>query len=547
MKFSTLAGNVGGGQQTPGFIGCGKSFLLSKKFLSAEGGFGRVVWMPSQLKSQMKEDLAIAAKRTQWPDLLDRMADETTGVDTKSILGFLKDKKHPALDMWDITAPSPDAQKADDARAALQGAPASVKETKPGPAQAVKSAAAAMAVVVEEPMEVPPVPGPQASLSESLRYIRAVAADLSRKATSGEADPRVLDAVKVVLASTAMLHALSGGAKPPSVKGSRESAPDIILPSKFTHVKEPFSGRVQAVTLGGSGTRTSSLVIGGEKVLPFRYMEGEPGNPPAIAMEVFDVPPEKYPQALRDYFGTMISDPAAMARHCVEKLGAQAISVRLDGCHPDKGDRSPQHAADAVSAVLKAVGVPLIVSGPAHFDKRNEVMKTIAAGFAGENLLLNWAETDNYKTIAGAAMGYGHCVAAQSPIDVNMAKQLNILLTTMGIKPDKIVIDPMTGALGYGLEYSYSVMERIRMGALSGDEMLAMPFVSAIGFETAKCKEANAEGKEFSMWGDVSTRGANLEISAAMALINAGANLLVMYYPEAVKTIASVIDKMRKR
>jgi hypothetical protein len=315
MKFSTLAGNVGGGQQTPGFIGCGKSFLLSKKFLSAEGGFGRVVWMPSQLKSQMKEDLAIAAKRTQWPDLLDRMADETTGVDTKSILGFLKDKKHPALDMWDITAPSPDAQKADDARAALQGAPASVKETKPGPAQAVKSAAAAMAVVVEEPMEVPPVPGPQASLSESLRYIRAVAADLSRKATSGEADPRVLDAVKVVLASTAMLHALSGGAKPPSVKGSRESAPDIILPSKFTHVKEPFSGRVQAVTLGGSGTRTSSLVIGGEKVLPFRYMEGEPGNPPAIAMEVFDVPPEKYPQALRDYFGTMISDPAAMARY----------------------------------------------------------------------------------------------------------------------------------------------------------------------------------------------------------------------------------------
>jgi len=177
----------------------------------------------------------------------------------------------------------------------------------------------------------------------------------------------------------------------------------------------------------------------------------------------------------------MISDPAAMARHCVEKLGARAISVRLDGCHPDKGDRSPKAAADTVAAVLAAVGVPLIVSGPAHFDKRNEVMKTIAAGFAGENLLLNWAETDNYKTIAGAAMGYGHCVAAQSPIDVNMAKQLNILLTTMGIKPDKIVIDPMTGALGYGLEYSYSVMERIRLGALGGDEMLAMPFVSAIG------------------------------------------------------------------
>jgi acetyl-CoA decarbonylase/synthase complex subunit delta len=276
-------------------------------------------------------------------------------------------------------------------------------------------------------------------------------------------------------------------------------------------------------------------------------MEGEAGNPPAIAMEVFDVPPEKYPQTLRDYFGAMLSDPAAMAGHCVEKLGARAISVRLDGCHPDKGDRSPQHAADAVSAVLKAVGVPVMVSGPAHFDKRNEVMKKIAADFAGENLLLNWAETDNYKTIAGAAMGYGHCVVAQSPIDVNMAKQLNILLTTMGIKPDKIVIDPMTGALGYGLEYSYSVMERIRLAALGGDDMLAMPFVSTIGFETAKCKEANASGPDFAAWGDAGKRGANLEISATMALINAGADLLIMYYPDAVQTIANVIEKMRKR
>ena len=545
MKFSTLAGNVGGGQQTPGFIGCGKSFLLSKKFLSAEGGFGRVVWMPSQLKTQMKEDLEVAAKRTQWPDLLERMADETTGVDTKNILAFLKEKKHPALDMWDITAPSSEAQKVDAARETAGGMPViKDKGPKTGPD---KPAPVQKAAVIEEPLEVPPTPGPQASLPESLAYIRAVMADLSRKAAAGGVDAQVFDAVKAVLASTTLLHGMSNGGKTSFAKGSQGSLPDIVLPARFTHAKELFSGQVLSVTLGGSGTRTSSLVIGGEKILPFRYMEGEAGNVPAIAMEVFDVPPEKYPQALRDYFGTMLSDSAAMARLCVEKLGARAISVRLDGCHPDKGDRSPQHAVDAVSKVLAAVGVPLIVSGPAHFDKRNEVMKKIAADFAGENLLLNWAETDNYKTIAGAAMGYGHCVVAQSPIDVNMAKQLNILLTTMGIKPDKIVVDPMTGALGYGLEYSYSVMERIRLGGLGGDDMLAMPFISTIGFETAKSKEAYAAGKEFSMWGDAAKRGANLEISAAMALINAGADLLIMYYPEAVETISSVIDKMKRR
>ncbi|HUI93039.1 MAG TPA: acetyl-CoA decarbonylase/synthase complex subunit alpha/beta [Chitinivibrionales bacterium] len=546
MKFSTLAGNVGGGQQTPGFIGCGKSFLLSKKFLAAEGGISRIVWMPSQLKAQMKEDLEIAAKRTQWPDLLDRIADETVGTDTAAIMAFLKARKHPALDMWDITQPGPEAQKVDASRESGKTGPGEPKAEASRPV-ADKRAPTRKQTHIREPVDIPPVPGPNASVDESLAYLRAVVADLSYKAASGPADPTLQDAVKSLLASAESLQGKSITREKDSSSEEVQAGPDIVLPTKFSHAKEAFSGKVVSVTLGGSGTRTSSLVLGGEGILPFRYAEGAAGAPPAIAMEVFDAPPEKYPTALRDHFGTMLSDPAAMARHCVEKLGAQAISVRLDGCHPDKGNRPAQHAADAVGAVLRAVGVPVIVSGPAHFDKRNEVMKKVAADFAGENLLLNWAETDNYKTIAGAAMGYGHCIVAQSPIDVNMAKQLAILLTTMGMKPEKIVIDPMTGALGYGLEYSYSVMERIRLAALSGDAMLGMPFISTIGFETAKCKEANASGKEFSMWGDASTRGANLEISAAMALINAGTNLLVMYYPEAVKTVKRIIDKMKNK
>ena len=127
--------------------------------------------------------------------------------------------------------------------------------------------------------------------------------------------------------------------------------------------------------------------------------------------------------------------------------------------------------------VLGAVGVPVIVTGCNHYEKNNAVMKHIASTFAGENLLLNWVETDNYKTIAAAAMAYGHCVVAQTPIDVNMCKQLNILLTTMGVQAEQIVVDPLTGALGYGLEYTYSVMERIRSSAFTGDPMLAMPMI----------------------------------------------------------------------
>jgi len=550
MKFSTLAGNVGGGQQTPGFIGCGKSFLASKKFLSAEGGFGRIVWMPSQLKVQMKEDLELAAGRTKWPDLLDKVADEVSaGVETSKILAFLRDKKHPALDMWDITMPSPEAMIIDESHSAgkVPSAESKKRETAPAVAQLekVSNAKVARAVAVEEPLEVPPVPGPQSSLTESLVYIRAVMADVARNAAIGGVGQQAAHAVKVIQESASLLHSLSGTGGQSRTGVSSE--PSVIMPSKFAHAKESISGEIIGVTIGGSGTRKSLLIIGGEKVLPFRFMEGDAGHAPAIAMEVFDTVPEKFPQTLREYYGAMLSDPPAMARHCVEKLGAKAISVRLDGCHPDKLNRSAQEAADIVGAVLNSVTVPLIVTGCSHVDKRNEVMKKIAGDFAGENLLLNWVETDNYKTMAGAAMGYGHCLVAQTPIDVNMAKQLNILLTTMGVKPEKIVLDPMTGALGYGLEYTYSVMERIRIAGLGGDAMLSMPFVSMIGYETAKSKEANASGKGFEAWGDVAKRGALLEISAAMSLMNAGTDLFIMYYPEAVKTILKTIETMKQR
>jgi acetyl-CoA synthase len=544
MKFSTLAGNVGGGQQTPGFIGCGKSFLTSKKFLSAEGGFGRIVWMPSQLKVQMKEDLELAAGRTKWPDLLDKIADETVGTDTQKILAFLKEKKHPALAMWDITQPGPDAMKADEAGKT----PFAPQASKQPPAAPAIRAEKLKAIMIEEPpAEIPPFPGENAALSESLAYIRAVLADVGRGADQGTIDPRTVHAVKAIRESAALLHRLGSKSGLNAVSKPADGSTKIAMPAKFTYMKETFQGRVVPVTIGASGTRKSGLVIGGETILPFRYMEGDPGNAPAVAMEVFDAAPEKFPSVLRDYYGPLLADPAAMARHCVEKLGARAISVRLDGCHPDKGNRSAQAAADTVGAVLAAVSVPLIVTGCGHFDKRNEIMKKIAADFAGENLLLNWVETDNYKTIAGAAMGYGHCVVAQTPIDVNMAKQLNILLTTMGVKPEKIVMDPMTGALGYGLEYTYSVMERIRIGGFAGDAMLSMPFLSMIGFETAKSKEANASGKGFEIWGDAAKRGALLEISAAISLMNAGVDLFIMYYPEAVKTVLATIDRMKQK
>ena len=323
-----------------------------------------------------------------------------------------------------------------------------------------------------------------------------------------------------------------------AVTTARVATPAFPVPG------ETYNLPVREVTLGGSGTRTSAVILGGAAVLPFRHYEGNTGRRPAIAMEVFDKVPRNYPNSLHARYGSLLDDPAKMARFCVDELGADVISVRLEGTHPDNGDASPEATADVVRDVLKAVGVPLIITGPAHYEKNNAVQKHLAGVFAGENLLLSWAETDNYKTLAAAAMGYGHCLTAQTPIDVNMAKQLNILLTNMGLAAEKIVIDAMTGALGYGMEYTYSVMERIRTAAFTGDAMLAMPILATPGYEVAKTKESKASEADFPLWGPEAERGALLEIATAMSLLNAGTDLLIMYHPLAAVTVKRKIAEM---
>jgi acetyl-CoA decarbonylase/synthase complex subunit delta len=281
--------------------------------------------------------------------------------------------------------------------------------------------------------------------------------------------------------------------------------------------------------------------------MPFHLWEGEMPNRPLVAMEVFDLVSEKYPRVLRDIYGDLLLHPAEMAKVCVEKYGADLISVRLEGTHPEKGNRTPEQAVELVKSVLTAVAVPLIITGHNHYDRNNEVMKAVAAACAGENLLLNWVEQNNYRTIAGAALGYGHCVVSQSPIDVNIGKQMNILLANLDLKRERIVIDPLTGAMGYGLEYTYSVMERIRLTGLNGDAMLAQPMIASPGQECAKIKELRATEKEMPVWGDLRKRAALWELTTAMSVLHAGADILIMYNPEAVAALKRAITRLMDR
>jgi acetyl-CoA decarbonylase/synthase complex subunit delta len=326
------------------------------------------------------------------------------------------------------------------------------------------------------------------------------------------------------------------------------AAERLAAVGSFEITEEACEQPVWTVTLGAGpdkgGTRGVTHRVGGATCMPFHLWEGAMPHRPLVALEVFDVVSEKYPHALREIFGPLLTDPPAMARACVEKYGADLISVRLEGTHPEKGGRSPDQAVALVRSVLEAVEVPLIITGHSHFESVNDVMKAVAQACHGENLLLNWTEQDNYRTIAGAALGYGHCVVAQSPIDVNIGKQMNILLTGMSLPVEQIVMDPMTGAMGYGLEYTYSVMERIRLSGLGGDRMLAGPMIVSPGQETAKVKEVKAPETDFPAWGDVTRRAVLWELACATTLLYAGADILIMYHPDAAMATKDTIFRL---
>ena len=311
---------------------------------------------------------------------------------------------------------------------------------------------------------------------------------------------------------------------------------------------EKWPGAVREVTLGssyGGGTRASTVTVGGETTFPFLAFEGSTPHRPALAMEVVDMRPADWSPELQDAWGDLLDDPAGWAAKAVE-LGADLIALKLRSCHPDSGDRSGEDAVKTVDRVLAAVGVPLIVYGPGTAEKDNEVLVAVAERTKGEQLALGLCEEKNYRTIVAAALGNGHLVLAQTPIDVNLAKQLNILISDMGLPLERVLMDPNTGALGYGLEYTYSVMERLRMAALMGDAMTQQPMICTVGEEAWRQKEGRAATDVPEAWGALAERGVAWEVSTATTLLEAGADVLVLRHPGSLAVMREALDDLAK-
>lgn len=316
-------------------------------------------------------------------------------------------------------------------------------------------------------------------------------------------------------------------------------------------VKKSWPSVINTVTIGATpeegGTRAKRITVGGETTLPFYHFEGEIPHPPVVAMEVWDVPGEDWPDPVKEPFADVMDDPGEWAKKCVVEYGADLVCLRLKGCDPNGANKSPEEAAQTARHLLESVDVPLIIWGCGNDDKDNEVFPTVAEAVSGENCLLGTITEDNYKTLTALCTAYNHKLIAESPVDINICKQVNILALDVGFPLENIVIYPSTGALGYGIEYVYSIMERSRIAGLKGDKVMAMPILCDIGIEVWGVKEAKAPQEEVPEWGDPWERGPLWEAATAYVYLIAGADILVMRHPEAVKATQETIKKLMKR
>jgi acetyl-CoA decarbonylase/synthase, CODH/ACS complex subunit delta len=306
---------------------------------------------------------------------------------------------------------------------------------------------------------------------------------------------------------------------------------------------EKWSGKVRGVTLGATaqqgGSRTHTVAVGGETTLPFLNFEGAIPHAPAIAVEVRSRRPGDWSPLLQEAWGEVMDDPAAWARAATE-AGADVILLTLSL------EDTPAQARAVLRQVLAATGLPLLVFGPGQAEKDNELLVAVAEEGKGERLVLGVCEDKNYRTIVAAALAHDHLVNSRTPMDVNLAKQLVILVHDMGMPLDRILMDPSTGALGYGIEYGYSVMERLRIAALQGDSMTQQPILVTPGEEAWKTKEAKVGEGVPEAWGDWAERAVHWETLTAISLIESGANIVALRHPETVRRVRRTVEALMK-
>lgn len=311
----------------------------------------------------------------------------------------------------------------------------------------------------------------------------------------------------------------------------------------FKMSTQKSSGKISEVTIG---TGDKAIKLGGQNVLPFYSFDGDTGNVQKVGVEINDIYPESWIDCYKEMYKDVANDPAEWAKYVQDNTEADFVCLRFVGADPNADDKSPEECAEVAKKVADAIDLPLVVAGCGVAEKDGKVFAKVAEVLEGKNALILSAVEDNYKEVgASAGLAYGQKVGAESAVDINLAKQMNVLLTQLGVKSENIVMNVGCSAVGYGYEYVASTMDRIRLAAFNqNDKQLQIPIVTPVSFEVGHTKEAIATETDQPEWGDNEKRTISMEVSTAASVLIGGSDAVILRHPESIKTIKSFISEL---
>ena len=311
----------------------------------------------------------------------------------------------------------------------------------------------------------------------------------------------------------------------------------------FEPKTQAFTSSIATVTLG---TGDKACKLGGVNVLPFYSFDAPIENAPKIGVEITDAGIAAYPQKGLQEFYAGCTTPAEMAKRVETMHGASFICLHLEGADPNGENKSVEECVEIAKSVAAATELPLVIMGCKNIEKDAELFTKISEALQGKNILVLSAREENYKGVgASAALAYGQKVGAESAVDINLAKQLNVLMTQLGVAPSSIVMNAGSAAAGYGYEYVASTLDRIRAAALAqSDDQLQMPIMTPVSTEAWGVKEAIMSEADMPEWGCAEERGIEMEITTAAACLAGGSDAVIMRHPAAIKAIADMIEAL---
>ena len=305
---------------------------------------------------------------------------------------------------------------------------------------------------------------------------------------------------------------------------------------------QKFSATVRSVELG-TGDKTTTL--GGGNTYPFYTFDNPTANPAKIGIEISDLGLADEPDCIKEFYAgceTVVD----MAKKAVTVEGADFLVLKLIGGDPNGENKSIEELVEVAKAVADAVDFPLVVEGCKNVEKDSQLLSKVAEALQGKNVLLMSAKEENYKNIGAAAgLAYNQLLGAESAVDINLAKQLNVLIKQLGVDPGKVVMNVGSAAAGYGFDYCISTLDRVKGAALGqNDDSLLMPIITPVADETWTVKESSASEEDVPEWGSVVDRAIDMEISTAVACLSCGSDAVILKHPTSIATVSAMIKAL---